>query len=128
MEISCFFLYSPLSYTNLLVFLRLTQHVASLAEANDNAVRFGLDGVMLGRASFGNPWLFSPSPPSTSLEPRLACMIEHTLLWEKLLGRKKSFDFLKKHFRRSFSFFFFLFSFIPCFLMSFKQVFDLGEY
>eukprot|EP00026_Physarum_polycephalum_P010138 Phypoly_transcript_10289.p1 GENE.Phypoly_transcript_10289~~Phypoly_transcript_10289.p1 ORF type:complete len:347 (+),score=46.05 Phypoly_transcript_10289:68-1108(+) len=73
--------------------------ISSIEEAHVNAMRFGLDGVMLGRASFGNPWLFAPAN-SLSLEQRLACMIEHTQLWERLLGRKKSFDFLKKHFRR----------------------------
>ena len=35
-----------------------------------------------------------------SIEQILGCMIEHTLLWDKLLGKKKSFDFLKKHYRK----------------------------
>lgn len=69
-----------------------------MEEGAQNAIKYGLDGVMIGRAVFGNPWLFSPK--EISLEERLACMLEHTALWEELLGGKKSFSFLKKHFRR----------------------------
>lgn len=85
-----------------------------MEEGIQKANHFGLDGIMIGRAVFGNPWLFTPlhnnnnNNNEITLEARLACMIEHTLLWESLLGRKKSFAFLKKHFRRYSFYSFFL--------------------
>lgn len=63
------------------------------------------DGIMLGRAIFGNPWLFAgahspeqPTPPP-SLEERLAVLIEHTKLYEKTFEGKKPFDIMKRHFK-----------------------------
>ena len=56
----------------------------------------GADGVMLGRAIFGNPWLFAPSRPP--LAERLQVMVEHTELYEKLLSHK-SFAIMKKHYK-----------------------------
>jgi len=64
----------------------------------------GCDGVMLGRAIFGTPWLFSNSREWTnrnSSEVRkkiLRIMVEHTKLFEKLLSYK-SFAIMKKHYK-----------------------------
>jgi nifR3 family TIM-barrel protein len=57
----------------------------------------GCDGVMLGRAIFGNPWLFSGHVPS--LEEKLKVMIEHTKLFEEMLGTHKNFAIMKKHYK-----------------------------
>ena len=57
----------------------------------------GCDGVMLGRAIFGNPWLFSQRLPS--LEERLNTLVEHTQLFEELLAPAKNFAIMKKHFK-----------------------------
>lgn len=72
--------------------------VMSLDEARERVEETGCDGVMLGRAIFGNPWLFKPGY-SPGLEERLATLIEHIQLFEKLLGRVKSFAIMKKHFK-----------------------------
>ncbi len=56
----------------------------------------GCDGVMLGRAIFGNPWLFSEKIPTT--EEKLKVLIEHTKLFDELLPQK-SFAIMKKHFK-----------------------------
>lgn len=56
----------------------------------------GADGAMLGRAIFGNPWLFTDHIPS--LEERLRVMVEHTKLYEVLLPHK-SFSIMKKHYK-----------------------------
>ncbi len=58
----------------------------------------GCDGVMLGRAIFGNPWLFK-SGYSPTLSERLATLAEHTKLFEEILGGVKSFAIMKKHFK-----------------------------
>lgn len=57
----------------------------------------GADGAMLGRAIFGNPWLFSDRPPR-SIRERLEVMVEHTKLYEELLPHK-SFSIMKKHYK-----------------------------
>lgn len=61
----------------------------------------GADGVMIGRGIFGTPWLFEPeeSKHPKSLAERFEIMIEHTKLFEELLGDVKSFAIMKKHYK-----------------------------
>lgn len=65
----------------------------------------GADGAMLGRAIFGKPWLFSNSQEyENSLKKRLEILVEHTKLFEELLGdipgrSGKNFALMKKHFK-----------------------------
>lgn len=74
--------------------------VLDLADAKKKAKESGADGVMLGRAIFGKPWLFAEgSEKSTSLEHRLRIAVEHTKLFEELLGDIKNFAIMKKHFK-----------------------------
>jgi len=71
--------------------------VSDLAEAKRRAVETQADGIMLGRAIFGRPWLFAGR--DFSLRERLEILAEHTALFEKLLGETKSFAVMKKHFK-----------------------------
>ncbi|MDE1874528.1 MAG: tRNA-dihydrouridine synthase [Patescibacteria group bacterium] len=71
--------------------------VRNIADARAKTAEYGVDGVMLGRAIFGNPWLFSEKTPSIS--EKLLVMVEHTKLFEKLLGDIKSFAIMKKHYK-----------------------------
>ena len=92
--------------------------VSSLDEAKEKADHYGLDGVMIGRGIFGNPWLFkdlqkmqSPpfrqlaDPPSAeeggtiSIQERLDVLVEHTKLFEQLFATKKNFAIMKKHYK-----------------------------
>ena len=76
-----------------------------IADARAKAAEFGADGVMLGRAIFGNPWLFSAlhtkdgKPITPTIEEKLRVLVEHTKLFEKLLGDVKSFAIMKKHYK-----------------------------
>lgn len=72
--------------------------VRDLADAREKARETGCDGVMLGRAIFGNPWLFREGY-TPSLEEKLRVLIEHTELFEELLGDLKNFAIMKKHFK-----------------------------
>jgi len=99
--------------------------VADLDDARAKAKETGADGIMLGRAIFGRPWLFSGASRAV-LEPitrfargsvsstardaperepfsepgfRLRVLVEHTKLFEELLGDIKSFAIMKKHFK-----------------------------
>ncbi len=63
-------------------------------------VETGADGVMLGRAIFGTPWLFSNLEEHwNDPKKRLPVLVEHTKLFEELLGGVKNFAIMKKHFK-----------------------------
>jgi nifR3 family TIM-barrel protein len=72
----------------------------SVEDAQSKVDETGADGVMLGRAIFGNPWLFHPDKDlsNISLEERLSVMVEHTKLFEELLPFK-NFATMKKHYK-----------------------------
>lgn len=72
----------------------------SIADAQKKAQESGADGVMLGRAIFGNPWLFHPEKDLSNicLEERFEAVLEHTQLFEELLPHK-NFSIMKKHFK-----------------------------
>lgn len=69
-----------------------------IEDARTKVEEAGADGAMLGRAIFGKPWLFS-GKPEPELKERLKIVIEHTKLFEELLGDIKSFQLMKKHFK-----------------------------
>jgi nifR3 family TIM-barrel protein len=71
--------------------------VKNIQEARNKVTETGADGVMLGRAIFGNPWLFSEKIPS--VKERMDVMLEHTFLYEKKYAGIKSFELMKKHFK-----------------------------
>jgi nifR3 family TIM-barrel protein len=106
--------------------------VTSLADGRAKAAAIGVDGVMVGRALFGNPWFFDESRamvatiPKKSIfrnipllsklfqtrrtaaqsaarpitvEERLHILLQHTKLFEELLGDIKSFSIMKKHYK-----------------------------
>lgn len=72
----------------------------SLHDAQSKVDTTGADGVMLGRAIFGNPWLFHPEKDLSNIDlnERLQVMIEHTKLFEELLPFK-NFSIMKKHYK-----------------------------
>jgi len=73
--------------------------VLNLADARTKAEMSGADGIMLGRAIFGNPWLFSEHGiEAVPLAKRLRVLVEHTKLFEELLPHK-SFAIMKKHYK-----------------------------
>jgi nifR3 family TIM-barrel protein len=75
--------------------------VRDLDHANELVAQTGIDGIMLGRAIYGNPWLFDRSRRhgDISVDEKLEAMIEHARLFEKILGGRKNFAVMKKHLR-----------------------------
>lgn len=73
--------------------------VKSLEDAKRKAEETGVDGVMLGRAVFGNPWLFNREGYVPSVEEKLRVMVEHTNLFKATWGDTKNFDLMKKHYK-----------------------------
>ena len=75
--------------------------VQDLSEARQKASETECDGVMLGRAIFGNPWLFNPQRPrqTVPVAERLRVLAEHIALFDTLLGDVKSIAVMKKHYK-----------------------------
>jgi nifR3 family TIM-barrel protein len=75
--------------------------VLSVSHARELAEKSGCDGVMLGRAIFGNPWLFDENKNKEEIElsEKFRVMVEHTKLFEEKLGDIKSFAIMKKHYK-----------------------------
>jgi nifR3 family TIM-barrel protein len=89
--------------------------VLSLDDARKKVRDTGCDGIMLGKAIFGTPWLFANLAHAKrdpqiehpeqgegltrSTEQILGIMVEHTKLFEKLLGDTKNFSIMKKHYK-----------------------------
>jgi nifR3 family TIM-barrel protein len=76
--------------------------VNSLEDARARVRESGVDGAMIGRGIFGNPWLFSGKAPY--IKEKLERMVKHTELFEELYcnpqdGIIKNFDVMKKHFK-----------------------------
>jgi tRNA-dihydrouridine synthase len=55
--------------------------VQSLEDAKKKVAKYGVDGVLVGRATFGNPWFFSKHEPSQ--EERFMVAIEHAKYFEE---------------------------------------------
>ncbi|MBI4215743.1 MAG: tRNA-dihydrouridine synthase, partial [Parcubacteria group bacterium] len=74
--------------------------VVSLEDAKEKARVYGVDGVMIGRGVFGNPWFFNPDKDKAAitLEEKLGALTEHLRLFESLFSEKKNFAIMKKHF------------------------------
>lgn len=64
--------------------------VASLDDARIKCTQTGLDGVMIGRAAFGQPWFFSDQTPP--LAERLRILVEHVELFELLYRAPEPFS------------------------------------
>lgn len=66
--------------------------VKTLAQAYELVKENKIDGIMIGRATLGNPWFFSDKLPTT--REKLKAIIEHA----ELFNNPKQFNAMKKHF------------------------------
>ncbi len=97
--------------------------VLSIQDGYEKCKATGADGAMLGRAIFGNPWLFKNLVGDTSntsgnisgaasdtmgapgsayvptIQEKLNVMVEHTKIFETHLGDIKNFAIMKKHYK-----------------------------
>lgn len=75
--------------------------VVSRRQGIELAQRWGVDGVMVGRGIFSNPWLFNPAVDIASVSPRrrLQLLLEHTELWLKQWQGIKLFDLMRKFYK-----------------------------
>jgi nifR3 family TIM-barrel protein len=73
--------------------------VKNILEAKKKIKETGVDGVMIGRGIFGNPWLFSERETEPTVEEKFQVMLEHTFLFEELFFGVKNFATMKKHYK-----------------------------
>jgi tRNA-dihydrouridine synthase len=71
--------------------------VESIEDAREKAQTYGCDGIMLGRAIFGAPWLFTGRlPEEVSPQERISALLRLTQYFGEL-APAKSAHILKKH-------------------------------
>ncbi|MCR4325782.1 MAG: tRNA-dihydrouridine synthase [Patescibacteria group bacterium] len=80
--------------------------VRDLADARAKAAETGCDGVMLGRAVFGNPWLFASADnpeqgggTDRTPQEKIRALMEHLELFEELMAETTNYAVMKKHFK-----------------------------
>lgn len=73
--------------------------VRDLANARAKARETGCDGVMLGRAVFGNPWIFADRTVAPTPRERVKALIEHAELFREHLSGTVSEAVMKRHFK-----------------------------
>jgi tRNA-dihydrouridine synthase len=59
----------------------------------------GVDGIMIGRGIFQNPWFFDPEKTEIPKEERIDKLLEHTRLFEKTWSPHKNFNILKRFYK-----------------------------
>lgn len=90
----------------------LNGDVKNVEQAREKVKISGCDGIMIGRGVFGTPWLFDEKEYNKRSEQnldtkkgkdnitfRLKVLMEHTEKYEKVLGKHKSFNIMKKHYK-----------------------------
>jgi nifR3 family TIM-barrel protein len=73
--------------------------VQSVEQAKEYCKKYNVDGVMIARAIFGNPWLFDSQKKHVSVQEKLEVMLEHTEIFIRELGEHKNFAVMKKHYK-----------------------------
>ena len=73
--------------------------ITSLKQAYEYADKYGVDGVMVGRGIFGNPWFFNTKIDKSDLTKIeiLEVMREHAKIYEKMFKGIKNFENMRKH-------------------------------
>ncbi|ETW01124.1 hypothetical protein, variant 1 [Aphanomyces invadans] len=73
--------------------------IESIPHAQEMVDTYGVDGVMIGRALFGNPWMFQGhSNTAMSVEAKCHGLLRHVHHFDRLLGSKANFHHVKKMF------------------------------
>lgn len=70
----------------------------SLEEARSKCAEFGLDGAMIGRGIFENPWLFMNEQRERSKEEKLDLLWKHTEIFDRTWGNTKNFHILRRYY------------------------------
>jgi len=69
--------------------------IKSIEDAHDRVKKYGVDGVLIGRAVTGNPWFFGEKIPTQ--KDRFEAALEHCKIFDELLGDRLPFVNIRKH-------------------------------
>lgn len=72
--------------------------ITTLKQAKEYSKKYGVDGVMIGRAAISNPWVFSGKEDITQKE-KYILFKKHLQLFDETWKGSKNFDQLKKFFK-----------------------------
>jgi tRNA-dihydrouridine synthase len=73
--------------------------VMSVVQGEELCRKYGLDGIMVGRGIFHNPWFFNPGKTTFSKTEKLEQLLLHTKLFEQNWGGKKNLNILKRFYK-----------------------------
>lgn len=73
--------------------------VSSYERGLNRIAESGVDGIMVGRGIFQNPWFFNPEKTEITKEERFEKLVEHTKLFEQTWGGIKNFNILKRFYK-----------------------------
>ncbi|WP_240928357.1 tRNA dihydrouridine synthase [Maribellus sediminis] len=73
--------------------------VLSYEQGLERVKQTGVDGVMIGRGIFHNPWFYDPEKIEISMEDRISKLLEHTRLFEQTWSPEKNFNILKRFYK-----------------------------
>lgn len=75
--------------------------VESRDEAHEKCETYGIDGVMVGRGIFKDPYLFHPEKRLENMtkEERFKLLLHHSTLFESTWGEGKNFEILRKFYK-----------------------------
>ena len=65
-------------------------------DVNEKVKKYGVDGVLIGRAAMGNPFVFKEGSEKLEYKERLKIAIEHARVYEEIFG-KDWFLPMRKH-------------------------------
>lgn len=73
--------------------------ITSYSQVQEMYERYGVDGVMIGRGIFKNPWVFSPDSTRHPSKDYIKVLLKHMNLYEKTWGETKSPEPMKKFYK-----------------------------
>ncbi|WP_347840387.1 tRNA-dihydrouridine synthase [uncultured Draconibacterium sp.] len=73
--------------------------VFSYQQGIDRVKQTGVNGVMIGRGIFQNPWFFNPEKTEITKDERIEKLLQHTRLFEHTWGGIKNFNILKRFYK-----------------------------
>lgn len=73
--------------------------VTSLKQAHEYIKKYRVDGVLVARGIFGNPWFFDSEKTEVQVQEKLKVMLEHTRIFLDELKDHKNFAVMKKHYK-----------------------------
>ncbi len=74
--------------------------VADLTDAREKIAATKCDGAMLGRAVYGNPWIFTENDVKTKTpQEKMAALVEHISLFQEHMSGFQNDAVMKRHFK-----------------------------